>query len=166
MRLRNFAICSSVIKRSDSPEGRGPASRKPDVEKQKHSQEDADDRHEEAGAVPREVDDRLAEVARKSVPVELWQAEQKALGEDVKHLESDFREAVERIERTAVERMATLRSEIGAVRKAQDDHLKDHKDSGAWSRSRTLTVIAIVAGASATLIGAWIAAFAAAGGIR
>jgi chromosome segregation ATPase len=112
------------------------------------------------------IDDRLAEVARKSVPVELWQSEQKALADDVKHLESDFRDAVDRIERTSQERMTTLRGEIGTVRKAQADHVKEHKDSGAWSRSRTLTVIAIVVGATATLAAAWIAAFAAAGGVR
>ena len=62
------------------------------------------------------IDDRLAEVARKSVPVELWQSEQKALADDVKHLESDFRDAVDRIERTSQERMTTLRGEIGTVR--------------------------------------------------
>ena len=113
----------------------------------------------------RAVDDRLAEVARKSVPLELWAAEHKALGDDVKHLESDFREAVERIERTSQERMTTLRGEIKTIRTAQSDHEKQHRESGAWSRSRTLTVIAIIVGASATIIGAWIAAFAAAGGV-
>lgn len=113
----------------------------------------------------RAIDDRLADLARKTVPVELWAAEHKALGEDVKHLEGDFHEAVDRIERTSQERMATLRAEIKAVRTAQSDHEQQHRESGQWSRSRTLTVIAIVVGATATLVGAYIAAYAAAKGV-
>jgi chromosome segregation ATPase len=118
------------------------------------------------------IDDRLAEVARKSVPVELWASENKALADDLKHLGSDFRDAVDRIERTSQERMTTLRgeiagvrSEVSEVRKAQDRHVKAHEADKSWSRSKTLTVIAIVVGAAATLTAAYIAAFAAAGGV-
>ena len=112
------------------------------------------------------IDDRLADLARKTVPVELWAAEHKALGDDVKHLETDFREEAARIERTSQERMATLRTEISVVRKAQTAHETAHRDSNAWSRSKTLTLIGIVVAAAATLVGAYIAAFAAAGGVR
>jgi chromosome segregation ATPase len=112
------------------------------------------------------IDDRLAEVAHKSVPLELWAAEHKSLGDDVKHLESDFRDAVDRIERTSQERMQTLRTEIGVIRKAQAAHEAMHRDSNQWSRSKTLTLIGIVVAAAATLVGAYIAAFAAAGGVR
>src|SRR6185312_8965818 len=100
----------------------------------------------------------------------LWSAEHKALMDDVRHLADDWREATDRIERTSQERMATLRTEISgvrgevaAVRKAQDQHAKAHESDRSWSRSKTLTVIAIVVGAAATLVGAYIAAFAAAG---
>lgn len=118
-------------------------------------------------------DDRLNELARKTVPAELYAAEQKALADDVQHQGADFREAVERIEKTSLERMATLRSEIAvvdakvaAVRKAQENHIKAHEADKSWSRSKTLTVLGIAVAAAATLIGAYIAAFAAAGGVR
>lgn len=112
------------------------------------------------------ADDRLTELARKMVPTELWQSEHRALGEDVKHLESDLREAVERTEKTSQERMTTLRGEIAVVRKAQAAHEAGHRDLGAWSRSKKLAVGAALIGASATLIAVWIAAVLAAKGVR
>jgi predicted nuclease with TOPRIM domain len=121
----------------------------------------------------RAVDDRITKLATEMVPTSLWSAEHKALMDDVRHLADDWREATDRIERTSQERMATLRTEISgvrgevaAVRKAQDQHAKAHESDRSWSRSKTLTVIAIVVGAAATLVGAYIAAFAAAGGVR
>lgn len=112
------------------------------------------------------IDDRISELARKTVPAELWASEHKALVDDVKHLEADCREGFERVERTSQERMTTLRGEISAIRKAQRDHEESHRESSNWSRSKTMTVVAIVVGASATIVGAWIAAFSAAGGVR
>lgn len=121
----------------------------------------------------RAVDDRLTKLATEMVPTSLWSAEHKALGEDVRHLAEDMREATDRIEKTSQERMATLRAEIAGVRgevagvrKAQDQHVKAHEADKSWSRSKTLTVFMVVVGAAATLIGAYIAAFAAAGGVR
>jgi hypothetical protein len=111
-------------------------------------------------------DDRLANLAQQMVPAALWASEHKALADDVKHLETDFREEVARIERTSQERMQTLRTEIGVIRKAQTAHEAMHRDSNQWSRSKTLTLIGIVVAAAATLVGAYIAAFAAAGGVR
>lgn len=120
----------------------------------------------------RAVDDRLTRLAADMVPTTLWAAEHKALADDVRHLESDMQTAAARIEATSQERMATLRSEIAgaradtaAVRKAQREHAAEHAADHSWSRSKTLTIIGIVAAASATIIGAWIAAFAAAGGV-
>jgi hypothetical protein len=112
------------------------------------------------------IDDRIADLARKTVPVELWASEHKALADDLKHLEGDVRDAVDRIERTSQERMATLRGEISGVRKGLTAHEAAHRDSSQWSRSKTLTLIGIVVAAAATLVGAYIAAFAAAGGVR
>jgi hypothetical protein len=110
-------------------------------------------------------DDRLATLAQQTVPAALWASEHKALADDVTHLATDFRDEVARIERTSQERMATLRNEIGVIRKAQAAHEATHRDNASWSRSKTLTVIAIVVGASATLLGAWIAAVLAAKGV-
>jgi hypothetical protein len=114
----------------------------------------------------RAVDDRLTKLAADMMPTTLWASEHKALSDDVKHLEADFHEAVDRVERTSQERMATLRNEIKTVRVAQDNHAKSHEADHSWSRSKTLTVIAVTIGAAATLIAAYIATFAAAGGVR
>lgn len=111
-------------------------------------------------------DDRLARLAQETVPAALWASEHKALADDVRHLETDLRDEVARIERTSQERMKTLRTEIGVIRAAQTAHEAAHRDSNAWSRSKTLTLIGIVVAAAATLVGAYIAAFAAAGGVR
>jgi hypothetical protein len=112
------------------------------------------------------VDDRLSELARKTVPAELWAAEHRALGDDVKGLEADLHEAVALIERTSQERMTTLRGEIAVVRKAQARHEENHRDSGEWSRSKKLAVAVALIGAGATLVGVWIAALLAAKGVR
>lgn len=120
----------------------------------------------------RAMDDRITKLAAEMVPTPLWQSEHKSLTEDVRHLGDDVREATERIEKTSQERMATLRteiagvrSEVAAVRKTQENHAKAHEADKSWSRSKTLTVFMVVVGAAATLIGAYIAAFAAAGGV-
>lgn len=114
----------------------------------------------------RAMDDRITKLAAEMVPTSLWAAEHKAVVDDVRHIAEDMREAVDRIEKTSLERLGTVRTEIKAIRQAQEAHAKAHQDSSAWSRSKTLTVVAIVVGAVATLAGAYIAAFAAAGGVR
>ena len=113
----------------------------------------------------RASDDRMNELARKTVPAELWAAEHRALVDDVKHLETDVHEGFERVERTSRERKAVLEADIAKVRKTVEDHQKEHRDNSAWSRSKTLTVIAITVGACATLAGAWIAAVLASKGV-
>jgi hypothetical protein len=114
----------------------------------------------------RAMDDRLTKLAADMVPTALWASQHQAVVEDVRHNEADMREAMTRAEATAQERMATLRGEVASVRKGLSDHNKRHETDTSWSRSKRLTVAAIVVGATATLIGAWIAAFAAAGGVR
>jgi hypothetical protein len=121
----------------------------------------------------RAMDDRITKLAAEMVPTPLWQSEHKTLAENVRHLADDWRESTDRIEKTSQERMATLRGEIGgvrdgvaAVRKSQELHAKAHEADKSWSRSKTLTVLAASIAAAATLIGAYIAAFAAAGGVK
>lgn len=111
------------------------------------------------------IDDRLANLAQQMVPATLWASEHKALADDVKHLETDCREAFDRVERTSQERKRALEADIAAVRKTVADHQAEHRDHNSWSRSKTLTVIAIVVGACATLAGAWIAAVLASKGV-
>ena len=41
------------------------------------------------------IDDRIATLAQQMVPASLWDSAHKALADDVKHLESDTREAFE-----------------------------------------------------------------------
>lgn len=113
----------------------------------------------------RAMDDRVTKLAADMVPTSLWAAEHKALADDVRDLASDMQQAVTRIEATSLERMQTLRGEIKSVRQAQQDHAKVHEAAGAWSRSKTLTVVGIVVGAAATLAAAWIAAVLAAKGV-
>jgi hypothetical protein len=121
----------------------------------------------------RAIDDRISELARKTVPAEVHAAEMRAVNDDVKHLDSDMHDAVALIERTSQERMATLRSEIAGVRtdaagvrKAQAKHEENHRDLGQWSRTKKLAVTVALIGASATLIAVWIAAILAAKGVR
>jgi hypothetical protein len=111
-------------------------------------------------------DDRLANLAQQMVPASLWASEHKALADDVKHLEADVREGFDRVERTSQERMATLRSEVAGVRKAQAKHEESHRDLGTWSRNKKLAVTVALIGASATLVAVWIAAVLAAKGVR
>lgn len=104
-------------------------------------------------------DDRVAQLAKDMVPTVLWQAEHESLGDKVARHERDARETQGRIER-----------EIKALRKAQEDHAEAHrqaeKDSAAWSRKKTVAVIGIIVGAVASVVGAWIAAVLAAGGVH
>lgn len=111
------------------------------------------------------IDDRIANLAQQMVPASLWQSEHKALADDVKHLEADCREGFDRVERVSQERKKGLETEITAVRKSVADHQTEHRENSSWSRSKTLTVIAIVVGACATLAGAWIAAVLASKGV-
>jgi len=112
------------------------------------------------------VDDRVSELARKSVPLELWAAEHRALGEDVKHLKDDVRQDVERLERTSLERLGNLNAQIAALREAQAEHEKAHRENNAWSRSRTWQAIGIAVTALAAIAAAWIGALAAAKGVH
>jgi len=121
----------------------------------------------------RALGDRMTKLAADMVPTTLWSAEHKAVVDNVHDLEGDMHDAIARIESTSQERMTTLRGEIAgvrgevaAVRKGLGEHNKKHESDSSWSRSKTLTVVGIVATVAATLIGAWIAAFAAAGGVR
>lgn len=111
-------------------------------------------------------DDRLANLAQQTLSPALYAAEHKALGDEVKHLATDMREGLDRIERAMDARFAQTDKQIAAVVKAQEDHEDAHQDRAQWSRNKTLTVVAAAVGAAATLIGAYIAAFAAAGGVR
>lgn len=121
----------------------------------------------------RATDDRITRLAAEMVPTALFTSEHKALADDVHHLEGDTHDGFARVDATSLERTQTLRAEIkavradiAAVRKAQDDHVKQHEADHSWSRSKWLTVITIVVGATATIVGAWIAAVAAAGGVK
>lgn len=114
----------------------------------------------------KDSDDRLAALASKMVPAELWKAEHEALENDVRELRDDVREAVARIERTSLERMGVLTEKIDALGRRIGAHEKAHAAGSAWSRSRTLTVIGIVVAAAATIAGAWIAAVLTAKGVH
>jgi len=111
-------------------------------------------------------DNRLADLASKMVPTELWKAEHKALEDDVEHLETYVREQVARIERTSLERLGNLNAQLAEIRKAQAEHAKAHRDNNAWTRNNTLTTIGIIVTAAATIAGAWIAAVLAAKGVH
>lgn len=110
-------------------------------------------------------DDRVANLAQQMVPAALWAAEHKALVDDVKHLETDVHEGFDRVERISVERRTVLEADITKIRKGLEGHEKTHRDDHQWSRSKTMTVIAIAVGAAATLAGAWIAAVLASKGV-
>lgn len=121
----------------------------------------------------RAVDDRITRLAADSVPTVLWASEHKAVLDDVQHNAEDMRQGFDRVEKTSLERVAALRTEIAgvrgevaAVRKGLGEHNKKHETDNSWSRSKWLTIIGIVVAASATIVGAWIAAAAAAGGVR
>lgn len=111
-------------------------------------------------------DNRVANLASKMVPSELWRSEHEALEDDVQELRDDVRDAVARIERTSLERMGVLTEKIDAVAKRITDHESAHAAGSAWSRSKTLTVIGIAVGAIATVAGAWIAAVLTAKGVH
>jgi len=112
------------------------------------------------------ADDRHADLAGKMVPTSLWQAEHESLERDVAELRDDVRQAVERIERTSLERMGVLTEKIDKLDRRIGAHESAHRDSNAWSRSKTLTAIGIAVGAVATVAGAWIAAVLAAKGVH
>lgn len=114
----------------------------------------------------KDIDDRLAALASKMVPAELWRAEHEALQRDVRELRDDVREATAKIEKTSLERMGVLREKIDALGKRLDGHEKRHTESGAWSRSKKLTVVGILVGAAATIAAAWLAAWLAAKGVH
>lgn len=107
----------------------------------------------------KDTDDRMTALAKDMVPTVLWQAEHEALDDKVARHERDARETQARIER-----------EIAALHKAQDEHARAHQhaeeNAAAWSRKKTMGVIGIVVGAIASVVGAWIAAVLAAGGVH
>jgi predicted nucleic acid-binding Zn-ribbon protein len=111
-------------------------------------------------------DDRMSELARKTVPAELWAAQHRALEERVARNEQDAREARDRIERAVDARFVATGKEIAAVVKAFEDHEEDHQAQATWSRSKTLTVVGIAVGAIATIAAAWITALLAAKGVH
>lgn len=112
------------------------------------------------------VDDRHADLAGKMVPTDLWKAEHEALEADVQHLREDVHEAVDRIERTSLERMGVLNGRIDSLARWQRTHDETHASSSQWSRNKTLTVVGIIVTALATVVGAWIAAVLAAKGVH
>lgn len=114
----------------------------------------------------KDLDDRLTALAARMVPAELWKAEHEALEGDVRELRDDVRDAVARIERTSLERMAVLTEKIETLGRRIAAHEEAHVAGHAWSRSKTLTVIGIVVTAAATIAGAWIAAVLTAKGVH
>lgn len=114
----------------------------------------------------KDSDNRVTDLASKMVPTDLWKAEHRALGDDVKHLETDVHDAVARIERTSLERLANLNDQLAAIRAAQAAHEKAHADQRTWSRSRTLQAIGIAVTAAAAIAAAWIGAIVAAKGVH
>ena len=67
-------------------------------------------------------DDRMNELARKAVPVELYATERRALEDRVARNELDAREARDRIERAVDARFKATEKEISAAVKALEDH--------------------------------------------
>lgn len=114
----------------------------------------------------KDSDNRVTDLASKMVPTDLWKAEHRALEDDVKHLETDVHDAVARIERTSLERLANLNDQLAAIRAAQAEHEKAHADQRTWSRSRTLQAIGIAVTAAAAIAAAWIGAIVAAKGVH
>lgn len=114
----------------------------------------------------KDSDNRVTDLASKMVPTDLWKAEHRALEDDVKHLETDVHDAVARIERTSLERLANLNDQLAAIRTAQAAHEKAHADQRTWSRSRTLQAIGIAVTAAAAIAAAWIGAIVAAKGVH
>jgi len=112
------------------------------------------------------ADDRHADLAGKMVPTTLWQAEHKAIEKDLLELREDVRQAVERIERTSLERMGVLNDRIDAIGKRIAAHEKAHTDQRTWSRSRTLQVVGIAVAAAAAIAAAWVGAILAAKGVH
>lgn len=114
----------------------------------------------------KDADDRLTKTAADMVTAELSRTQHRALEEDIKHLDTDMRDGFARVERTSLERKAALDGQITALRKGQEAHARSHAEKASWSRSKTLTVVGITVGATATVAGAWIAALLAAGGVH
>jgi hypothetical protein len=112
------------------------------------------------------ADDRHADLAGKMVPTALWQAEHEALERNVAELRDDWRQAVDRAERTSLERRAVLDAKIDALVKRADEHEKAHAERSAWTRSRTLQAIGIAVTAAAAIAAAWIGAILAAKGVH
>lgn len=114
----------------------------------------------------KDIDDRLAALAAKMVPAELWKAEHESLEREVRELRDDVREATGRIENTSLERMGVLNGRIDAIGKRISAHEKAHTDQRTWSRSRTLQVVGIAVAAAAAIAAAWVGAILAAKGVH
>ncbi len=115
-------------------------------------------------------DDRLAALASRMVPTDLWKAEHQALQDEVKRLRDEVRETLRAAaagwDKTSLERMGVLTGRIDALVGRITAHERLHADRGAWSRNRTLTAIGIAVTAAATIAGAWLAAVLAAKGVH
>jgi hypothetical protein len=115
-------------------------------------------------------DDRLADLASKMVPTELWKAEHQDLQREVKELRDELRKALRDAatgwDKTSLERMGVLNGRIDAVAARITEHEKGHAEKGAWSRNRTLTTIGILVTAVASIVAAWVGAVLAAKGVH
>lgn len=76
-------------------------------------------------AAVRATNDRLAELAKSMVPTELWAAEQRALKDDVAHLEHDMTAGFARVESTAAERHRMMGREIRDVKQLIETEVAD-----------------------------------------
>ena len=136
----------------------------------------------------RALGDRITGLAGQMVPTELWSAEHRGLVEDVKHLGEDVKEGLDRAERAAIDRRATLqardaeleklieavraeskaeakslRGEIRGLREALDQKAAKRTE---WSRQLKITVFGIAGAVLAAVAGAWITALLTSKGIR
>lgn len=73
----------------------------------------------------RATNDRLAELAKSMVPTELWAAEQRALKDDLAHLEHDMTAGFARVESTAAERHRAVGREIRDVKTLIETEVAD-----------------------------------------
>lgn len=111
----------------------------------------------------KDIDDRHAALASKVVPTDLWRAEHESLENEVRQLRDDVRQAVERIERTSLERRAALVSadqelgkQIEALRRDHDLRLKElatgEGERETRGTARVANIIAAVAALAAVAL--------------
>jgi predicted nucleic acid-binding Zn-ribbon protein len=129
----------------------------------------------------RSLGDRITGLASAMVPNDLWSAEHRSVIEDVRHLEEDVKAGFDRVERTSLDRRATLQQrdddlekKINAVRdeyRAEIKSLREALDQKAakrteWSRQLKIAVFSIAGAIAAAIAGAWVAAILTSKGIR